>query len=141
MRLQGSSHALDPAKLRLPLIALIDVILFLLIYFLYAGSLAAEEAQLAAALRSRTAEGGGAFDLEPQILTVDEQGGRAVYRIGDLEFADRASLTGTLRKIAVEAGITVRVSDRVSVEVAGAALQACHDAGFTKISYLPWKGS
>jgi biopolymer transport protein ExbD len=139
MNLQGRSTAMDPAKLRLPLIALIDVILFLLIYFLYAGSLAAEEAQLASSLRSRNAEGGGAFDLEPQILTVDVVDGKAVFRIGDLQFSDRLSLTETLRKISIEAGITLRVSDRASVEAAAAASQACHDAGFRKISYLPWK--
>ncbi len=139
MRLERNSTTLDPSKLRLPLVALIDVILFLLIYFLYAGSLDAEEAQLAAALQSRQAGGGGLFDLEPQILNVDETDGTAVFRIGSLEFKDRSSLVNALKKLPPDAGITIRVADRASVAAAAAATQACHDAGFSKISYLPAK--
>ena len=46
---------LELAEMRLPLIALIDVILFLLMYFLLAGSLEGEERELA----SRIAAAGG----------------------------------------------------------------------------------
>jgi biopolymer transport protein ExbD len=50
------SRRLDPASLRLPLIALIDVVLFLLFYFIIAGNLAAEEGELASTLK--TSSGG-----------------------------------------------------------------------------------
>ena len=47
MAARRNSGLLELAEMRLPLIALIDVILFLLMYFLLAGSLEAEERELA----------------------------------------------------------------------------------------------
>jgi biopolymer transport protein ExbD len=49
---------LELSEMRLPLIALIDVILFLLMYFLLAGSMEAEERELAATLGSGRATAG-----------------------------------------------------------------------------------
>ena len=46
---------LELAEMRLPLIALIDVILFLLMYFLLAGSLEGEERELASRIAAAVA--------------------------------------------------------------------------------------
>src|SRR5689334_21963474 len=64
------NNSRDPSKYRLPLIALIDVVLFLLLYFMVAGTLAPEEAELSAALRSEKGAGGKALDLQPQVIAV-----------------------------------------------------------------------
>jgi biopolymer transport protein ExbD len=127
---------LDPASLRLPLIALIDVVLFLLMYFLLAGSLAEEERQLAMTLQ--TSEGTGrASDFGPQILRVEMEGGAPIYRIGGRVTADRAVLAEILRPLPKDIGIVVRVADAAPVGAAAAAVQVCRSAGFTKISYVP----
>lgn len=139
MKLSRTSRRLDPASLRLPLIALIDVVLFLLLYFIFAGSLAAEERELAVALKT---EGGGSAatrDLQPQIVNVEGSGTGVVYRLGDRTFSDRADLRAAVSQLPREVGIVVRVADNAPVWAAAAAVQVCHDAGFTKISYVPAK--
>jgi biopolymer transport protein ExbD len=130
---------LDPAGLRLPLIALIDVMLFLLIYFMVAGSLAAEEGRLAAALRGTGGSGPVTSDLQPQVLNVESADGRAVFRLGDRVFEERRALYQALLQLPAEVGITVRVADQASVAAVAAATQVCRDAGFQKLSYLPAK--
>jgi biopolymer transport protein ExbD len=129
-----------PQKHRLPLVALIDVVLFLLLYFMVAGNLSAEEAELSAALRSEKGAKGQALDFQPQVLNVEPgAGGKAVYRMGDRSVGDRTGLASLLRGLPREMGVFVRVSPAVSVEAAAGALQACSDAGFTKITYVPAK--
>jgi len=140
MRLTRTRSRLDPAQLRLPLIALIDVVLFLLMYFMFAGSLAAEEQQLAAALR--TSGGGGTgrtSNLQAQIVRVEAVDGRTVFGIGERTVATGRELAEILRMLPKESGVIVKVSGAVSVEAAAEALQACHDAGFDRISYAPAK--
>jgi biopolymer transport protein ExbD len=137
MKLPSASASLDPAKMRLPLIALIDVILFLLMYFLYAGSLAAEEAQLAASLATQGSRGGaGAFDLGPQILDVERGADETVFRIDQLRFENRQALIEALRTFPPETRIAIRAADQASVAGVAAAVQACHDAGLLRIAYM-----
>lgn len=125
-----------PEKVRLPLVALIDVVFFLLIYFVTAGTLAGEEAQLPSALRTES-QGRGS-DLSPQVLFVEPGApGRARFRIGERTMDTREALTAVLRQLPRENGVIVRVSSGVTVEAAAAALQATRDAGFQKVSYVP----
>jgi hypothetical protein len=58
-------------KVRLPLVALIDVVLFLLLYFVMAGTLAPEEMELPSALKTDKQAAGPGADLQPQILYAD----------------------------------------------------------------------
>ena len=139
MKLQRFTTRLDPAGLRLPLIALIDVMLFLLIYFMVAGSLAAEEGRLASALRGTGGHGPVTSDLQPQVLNVEAVDGRSVFRLGDRIFEQRAPLFQALQQLPVDVGITVRVADQASVAAVATATQVCRDAGFQKLSYLPAK--
>jgi biopolymer transport protein ExbD len=122
-------------KVRLPLVALIDVILFLLIYFVMAGTLAGEEAQLAAALRTDKQGAGAGSDLAPQIVFVDARG----FKLGERLFSDKAALSPVLAQLPKQNGIIVKVVGAAPVEAAAGALQACKDAGFTKVSYVPAK--
>ena len=47
------------------------------------------------------------------------------------------ALRDAIRSLPKEPGVVVRVADDVTVEGAASALQACRDAGFTRIAYQP----
>lgn len=126
-------------RVRLPLVPLIDVIMFLLIYFVMAGTLAAEESQLPSSLRTDKQGAGKGSDLSPQIVFVEAAAGAARFRIGERVMNDKAALAGVLRQLPKANGVVVKVTGGVPVEAAAAALQACKDAGFTKVSYVPSK--
>jgi biopolymer transport protein ExbD len=128
---------LELSEMRLPLIALIDVILFLLMYFLLAGSMEAEERELAATLGSGRATAGDTGGFTPQVVDVTTANGETAFRIGTRILPGRTALRDALRLLPKEPGIVVRVADNVTVEGAAAALQACRDAGFTRIAYQP----
>ncbi len=122
----------------LPLTSLIDVVFLLLIYFIVTADFTGRESDLSSALGRKSAEGGAAADLLPQVLRVEIRGNGTVgFKLGGREFTDRGKLTEVLRKLPKEAGVFVRVSDGVRVEDAAAAIQACKDAGFTRVSYVP----
>lgn len=121
---------------RLSLIAFIDVVLFILLYFMMAGNLATPESELASALQ--TARGDGASrDLAPQVVQVDVIESRPVFLVGERVIGDRESLTAVLKQLNKEAGVFVKVMGRAPVGSAAAAMQACRDAGFVKVSYVP----
>lgn len=138
MRLHGSRTSVGPSRYKLSLIALIDVVLFLLLYFMVAGNLSPEEKELPSTLRGDRGSGGRQEDLQPQIVNVQLGGdGKPEYRIGARAATDRDSLAAILRVLPKEGGVFVRTSGRVRVEAAAAALQACRDAGFVRITYVP----
>jgi biopolymer transport protein ExbD len=126
----------DP-MIRLPIAALIDVVLFLLLYFIMAGTLAASEGELPSALTTQGQGSGGGSGLAPQVLRVERSatGGGVVFRLGANGVSDQAALRALLEKLPKEPGIVLRASDDVSVEAAAAALQAVRDAGFSRLSY------
>lgn len=138
MKFSPRSRHDDPIP-RLSLIAFIDVVLFILLYFLMAGNLAAVESELASALQ--TAKGSSTTaDLAPQVVRVDVVDGKVVFQIGERSIGDRESLTAVLRQLNRDAGIFVKVTDRAPVGAWAAANQACRDAGFVKVSYVPGGG-
>lgn len=127
----------DLPMLRLPLVAFIDVVLFLLLYFVMAGSLTPAEGKLSSALAAEhKGPGAGTSDMTTQILRVDMAQGRTRYRIGGREMFDRAPLRATLDALPKAPGIIVKVSDDAPVEAAVGAMQIIRDAGFTKVSYV-----
>lgn len=128
----------DEMAMRLPLVAFIDVILFLLLYFLMAGNLAAQEADLASGLRAQS-NSAKKSNLADQIVKVEAQAGKPVFTVGQRRCENRQELAELLRQLPKDPGVFVRVSSDASVEAAAAALQAASDAGFTKISYVPAK--
>lgn len=139
MRMASSrrSGLLDLAEMRLPLIALIDVILFLLMYFLLAGSLESEERELASALGSGTSVSGDSGGFTTQVVEVTMQGEATMFRMGSHPPMGRAAMQDLIAGLPKEPGVVIRVSDDVPVAQAAAALQMCRDAGFAKIAYQP----
>lgn len=136
MRLARGGSRLDPAGLRLPLIALIDVCLFLLIYFIIAGSLVPEEGQLGTQLRTESRAASSTPGFQPQVIHVEQREGRPAYRLGDRVCWTREDLEASLRPLPKDIGVIVRVSGETTVDAAAAAVQACRDAGFAQIKYL-----
>jgi len=123
--------------IRLPLVALIDVVLFMLMYFIMAGTLSGSEANLSSALGADRRGGGTGQKLAAQIVDVVPEGARTVFKIGARVLTDRESLAAVVGKLPLEAGIIVRVSDRAPVSAAATALQVVRDAGFRRVSYVP----
>lgn len=122
--------------MRLPLVALIDVVLFVLLFFVASSDLTVDESELPSALRGE-ASGKGQSAVLPQIVSVELSGESTVFRMNDRTFASRDALAAVLRQLPKENGVFVRVRGDVRVEGAAAALQAARDAGFTRISYVP----
>lgn len=130
------AHLLDPAEMRLPLIALIDVILFLLMYFLFAGNLESEERELAVALAAERATASSSA-LAPQVVEVVRIGGAEVYRLGARIVEGKGRLAELIAALPKEPGIVVRADDGVSVGAAAAATQVAREAGFDRVTYQP----
>lgn len=120
---------------RLPLIGMIDVFFLLLVYFIVSTTLAQPEDELAAALRQQT-ENASVSDLQPQSVEVRRADLDVVYVIGGRTVKTQEELTAILRDLPKEAGVFLRVNDDAPVWAAAAALQACHDAGYEKLTYV-----
>lgn len=133
-----SRNLLGRHAMRLHLIAMIDVVLFILLYFMLSSSFAATETTLDAALGVE-GRGGKGSNLQPQVVMVEVKDGAAVFVIGERTVKDRAGLESVLKVLPKEQGVFVKVTGSVPVEAAAAALQAATDAGFKKISYVPTK--
>lgn len=126
-----------PSLVRPPLIALIDVVLFLLIYFIMAGSISPPERELSTALAAQRRGGGSGSDFSLQILTVDRHNNSVRYRLGNRAFASRQDMESALAKLPKAVGLVVRAADDVAVADAAAALQAARSAGFFQVTYVP----
>lgn len=129
----------DTSVAPLPLIALIDVVLFMLMYFIIAGTLAPAEGELPATLSAEKRGAGSGGEFSSQVLRVSARGAGASFTLGSRVVQDQASLTAILRELPKEPGVVVRVDDDVLVQWAAAALQAARDAGFTRVSYVAGK--
>ena len=131
------SGLLELSEMRLPLIALIDVILFLLMYFLLAGSLESEERELASALGSGSTVTGESGGFTPQAIDVFMESGTVAFRLGSRPAMGRSAMQDLIAGLPKEPGVVLRVADDVPVNDTAAALQMCKDAGFAKIAYQP----
>lgn len=126
-----------PSMLRLPLTSMIDVIFLLLIFFMATTTFSKPESHLSPGLREERAGASRAADLEPQIVEVRREGAVDVFQIGARVFSDKPALVAALRELPKDPGVFVRVANNVAVGSAAAAVQACRDAGFDKVSYVP----
>ncbi|MGD9688770.1 MAG: ExbD/TolR family protein [Phycisphaerales bacterium] len=123
----------------LPLIALIDVVLFLLLYFIMAGTLADPETDLSAAISPTLRGSGRGNDFSSQIVHVEVESGRVRFRIADRAFGSRDELSAVLAQLPKEPGVIIRVADDATVGAGAAAIQAARDAGFNKVTYVASK--
>lgn len=134
MRLAPSTAARRP-RITLSVAAMIDATFLLLCYFLFTTAVGRTEDRLSPQLGGP--KGGGAGDLTPQIVEVRHEGGRDVFMIGTRTFTERDRLAEALRVLPRDPGLFVRVHAGPSVAAAAAAMQAGHDAGFQRVTYVP----
>jgi len=123
--------------IKLEITSMIDIIFLLLIYFLLTTIYAPPESQLTNALRAEKIGGGRNADLQPQIVEIGVIDGAPGYRVGQHVFRDTGSLTELLRQLPKDSGVFVRASNTVTVQWAVGGVQACRDADFTRITYVP----
>lgn len=116
--------------------SMIDVVFLLLIFFLVTANFAEREDQVSSTIQAERS-GAGIQQLQPQIVSVELIGGRVAFRIGERAVYTGAGLRGVLEQLPKEAGVAIKVDGRVPIQAAATALQAAHDAGFTKRSYVP----
>lgn len=131
------SRRLNPAALRLPLIALIDVVLFLLFYFIIAGNLAAEEGELASTLKASNGGSSGANSLlQAPMIEVRSEGGKPRFVLGSRALESQDALGAVLSQLPKDPGVMIKADPDAPVEFTAAAMQAASDAGFTKITFV-----
>ena len=115
----------------------IDVVFLLLIFFLVTATFQREEGRLSSAREAERASGGSGADLVPQIIDVRADDTGPVFQIGERTMRDRPALEALLRPLPKDPGVFVRVYGSAPVHAVASALQACRDAGFVRISYVP----
>ena len=120
----------------LTMTSMIDVVFLLLIFFLVSSSFAPDEGRIDSALQTE-GSGSATSDLQPQVVNVERSGAVVMYRVGQRTTTSSLELTSILRQLPRDAGVAVRVSGDVPVGAAARAMQAAHDAGFEKRSYVP----
>ena len=133
---QQASNSRKPV--RLPLIGMIDVFFLLLVYFVVSATISQPEDELGAALRQESSKA-SATDLQPQYVEVQRTESGAAYKVGARMLQTREELVEVLSELPKEAGVFLRVNDDAPVWAAAAALQACHDAGYEKLTYVTQK--
>lgn len=121
---------------RLSLVAFIDIVLFLLLYLMLAGTLTPPEARIAAGVE-RPSSSQKVSPLAPIRLRVERSGDRVQFRIGQRDVEGRDALVVALTQVPKDGGVIVTAGDGTLVTDVAAGLQAAKDAGFTRVSYAP----
>ncbi|MBX3380579.1 MAG: biopolymer transporter ExbD [Phycisphaeraceae bacterium] len=122
---------------RLSLVAFIDIVLFLLLYLMLAGTLTPPESRISAGLERPAAASAKAPDLPPVFLSVVRSGSSVVFRIGQREVPNFDSVVLALSQSPKQGGVIVRSDPNALVGDVAAAMQAAKDAGFDRVSYAP----
>lgn len=135
MKIGTRSLKKSHGPISLSMTSMIDATFLLLSYFIFTTSVGEHEAHLIA--RAAAVHfGEHASALSPQNVDVQRDATGMVYLIGARELRSKGELTQVLRKLPTEAGVAIRVHPGPDVDAVAAALQAAHDAGFQKVSYV-----
>ncbi|HEX8876762.1 MAG TPA: biopolymer transporter ExbD [Phycisphaerales bacterium] len=124
---------------RLSLVAFIDIVLFLLLYLMLAGTLAPPEARIASGVERLSTTAAKTSPLAPVRLVVERLGDRVSYRIGQRGLDSRDALVLALTQVPKDGGVIVSAGEGTLVLDVASSLQAAKDAGFTRVSYAPGK--
>ncbi|MGE0755426.1 MAG: ExbD/TolR family protein [Pirellulaceae bacterium] len=129
------------AKFELSMTSMIDVVFLLLIFFMTTTAYVKPEKHLDPAIKvSERSAASAASDLEPAIVEVRRSGDQFVFKLGVRELTSQDELTSLLRQFPNKLdGAFVRVSSEAPFRMAAAAIQACKNADFTTVSYIPWE--
>jgi biopolymer transport protein ExbD len=139
MRLSPPGAGKKSRLARLQLTSMIDIVFLLLFFFMATTTLSSPESRLSSGLLTERDDSARAADFQPQIVEARIVDGAPAFVLGQRVFRDKESLTQTLRDLPKEAGVFVRVFGDVRIDWVAAALQACEDAGFARVNYVPAK--
>ncbi len=137
MRIRTKSSRTNVENFTLNLASMIDVTFLLLIFFMVTTVLIRPEDRLTPLLKTRSDETAAQQDFQPQRIEVLIMEGLPTYRLSDQQFTISTDLQAALMPLPKEPGIFINVEDQVPIGFAVGALQAAHDAGFTKVTYVP----
>jgi biopolymer transport protein ExbD len=126
-------------RIELAMTSMIDVIFLLLIFFILTPVVRLAEMDLESGIQVvGKVAGSEKADLEPAIVDIVPSDGGFKYRLGNRDVADNKELVTLLRQFPNKSdGAFVRVRDDVPFALVAEAMQACHDAGFLAVSYVP----
>ena len=125
-------------KLGLSMTSMIDVVFLLLIFFMTTASFVETEKELDSAIKVNENSSAAASDLEPAIVEVIAGGSGFVFKVGGREVGSQDELTNILQGFPNKLdGAFVQVIDDAPFSMAAAAIQACKDADFVSVSYVP----
>ena len=116
---------------------MIDVVFLLLVFFLVSTTQMPPEANISPGLQAEQEGRVGSSDLEMQIVDVKMVDGLPAFVVGERVLRDRGSLVAVLRELPKGPGVFVRCSDAMKTRHAASAMQACRDAGFERMTYVP----
>ena len=118
--------------------SMIDVVFLLLIFFMTTASFVKTERDLDSTIKVNEKSAAEASDLEPAIVEIVPGVSGYVFRVGSRELPSAAELTIVMRAFPNKLdGAFVQVSDGAPFRMAAAAIQACKDADFAAVSYVP----
>ncbi|MCA9122934.1 MAG: biopolymer transporter ExbD [Planctomycetaceae bacterium] len=125
-------------KIALSMTSMIDVVFLLLIFFMTTASFVKTERDLDSAIKVNEKSAAEASDLEPAIVEIVPGGTGFVFRVGARELLSDDELTNVLRAFPNKLdGAFVRVANGAPFRMAASAIQACKDADFISVSYVP----
>ncbi len=120
--------------------AMIDVVFLLLIFFLVSPTLVAPERQHKTNVKTQRPSANPKKKLlEPAIIDIKIINGVASFRLGDVVTQKISDLQRVLQSDFPNEhdGAFVRASDKVTFDLPVLAINACKNAGFTTVTYIP----
>ncbi|MEW4455231.1 biopolymer transporter ExbD [Bremerella sp. JC817] len=138
MKLSSHKRA-HKRQITLEMTSMIDVVFLLLIFFIVTASFTKTERDLDAVTKvNEKSSAASETDLEPAIVLLANVDGSWVYQIGTNNLTTFAELEEVLNQFPnKEDGAFVRAPDAAPYGMAAAAIQACKNAEFPGVSYVP----
>jgi len=118
---------------------MIDVVFLLLIFFIVTASFTKTERDLDAVTKvNQKSEQSTQTDLEPAIVVLVNTPEGYAYQVGTTNMSSYGELVELLAQFPNKAdGAFVRAPDGAPYHMAASAIQACKDANFPGVSYVP----
>ncbi|MBA2113430.1 ExbD/TolR family protein [Bremerella alba] len=138
MKLSSHKRA-HKRQITLEMTSMIDVVFLLLIFFIVTASFTKTERDLDAVTKVNEKSSSAAeTDLEPAVVLLAQVDGGWVYQIGSNNLTTFAELQEVLDKFPNKTdGAFVRAPDAAPYGMAASAIQACKNADFPGVSYVP----
>lgn len=126
------------AELELPMASTIDVVFLLLIFFMVTAAFRETEKELKVGIKKQSESATTPRDLQPAIVDIVPAGDGFAYKIGSRQVETSGELEAILNAFTNKGdGAFVKVRNEVPAGMAAAAIQACKDAEFESVTYVP----